>query len=158
MAQIRTYLGGNGNSEATLREFQLGGDDMKCDEKHSSRAPHLGKRNSDVRREIGVTSKKKTKAALKKLVRPHWDIPDELLDEIASLRNFRISHVIRAAKSHSMRYPREKFDCRTMADQFRDSARHSRDLILAGEYALNVYVAGGILEYNLVADELEKMA
>ena len=81
-----------------------------------------------------------------------------MVDDIANLHNFRISRVRGAAKSHSQRYPGARFDFRKMANELRNAAKYSRDLILSGKYYLNVYVAGGILEYNMVADALEKMA
>src|SRR5208283_1158183 len=100
----------------------------------------------------------KRRAALLKVVQPHWDIPDALLDEIANLPEFSIRYVRKAAKSRSQRYPREMFDYRKLAHALRESANQQSNLMLSGEYELSVFVVGGILENYMVADALETMA
>ena len=105
-----------------------------------------------------MDSYEKRKAALQKLVKPHWGIPDQLLDDIAKIRGFSVSYVRRAAHDHSHRYPSEMFDYRTLARQIREIANRQCDLMMSGRDAPNVFLAGGMLEYHMVADALEKMA
>jgi hypothetical protein len=97
-----------------------------------------------------------TKKGLKKIVRPHWEIPDELLDEMAGLPDFNINYVKQAARSHSCRY--ERFHYPTVARALREAAKRQCDLMMNGEYRLDVFAGGQILEYNMVADALEKIA
>jgi hypothetical protein len=105
-----------------------------------------------------MDSKQRSKNALQRLVQPHWDIPDALLDAMANLPDFDIRYVTRASKSHSRRYRCDRFGFLAAARALREIAKLQCGLMASRQYRLNVFVAGQMLEYNMVADALEKMA
>lgn len=105
-----------------------------------------------------MDSKERLRKALQRLVQRHWGIPEELLDAISDLPHFRLTYVEKAAKSHSQRYRCDRFGFQTAAIALREIAKLQCDLMLSRPCRLNVFVAGQMLEYNMVADALEKMA
>jgi len=105
-----------------------------------------------------MDSKERLRKALQRLVQPHWNIPDVLLEEIACIPDFDIGYVKTAARSHSRRYRCDTVGFQTAASALREIAKLQCNLMLARRCRHNGFVTGQMLEYHMVADALEKMA